>query len=176
MNLTLYLYVFAAAVMVISGTVFFFKAGNSISGGIYGIGTLSLSIFFGTRWFLPSGVDASAGSQWPPVINVCPDFLSLYTLIPSGATAPKVVCIDTIGVSKNGSLKKWSDPTQTDDSYYFDPNPPVPAGQKPISVLCEQCDALGLTWEGVFDGTSCSSVNTPPTPPAAPTVAAPPRA
>jgi hypothetical protein len=174
MNLTLYLYVFAAAIMVISGTVFFFKSGNSISGGIYGIGTLALSIFFGTRWFLPSGVDASAGSQWPPVINVCPDFLSLYTLIPSGATAPKVVCIDTIGVSKNGNLKVWSDPTQTDASYYFDPTPTPPAGKTLVATLCDNSSAMGLTWEGIYDGTSCTTKNVPPTPPAAPAVAAPP--
>lgn len=167
MNLTLYLYVFSAAIMVISGSVFFFKNGNSITGGIYGIGSLALAIFFGTRWFLPSGIDAGAGTQWPPVINVCPDFLSLYTLTPSGAAAAKKVCIDTIGVSKNGSLKVWSDPTQTDSSYFFDPTPTVATGSTLVATLCDQCTAKGITWEGIYDGTACTSKNVPPTPPAA---------
>jgi hypothetical protein len=165
MNLTLYLYVFSAALMVASGTYYFYKGGSTVTSGIYALGSLIIAVFFGTRWFLPSGISASAGSQWPPVINVCPDFLTLYNMkLPSGVS--KNVCIDTIGVSTNGGLQVWKDPSQTDPKFYFDPTPTPVAPATLTSTLCDQCTTQGLSWEGIYDGTACTSVNTPPAPPA----------
>ena len=65
-------------------------------GVIYAIGTFFVLIYFGFIWFKPT---KSKLNTWPPVINMCPDYLTYYK--PTGGTG---VCLDMLGVSKNGGL------------------------------------------------------------------------
>ena len=147
----------------ILGSVFFnFQAGKYISAALLGAGFLTITILYGLYMFTPSGdiVSSVKGGPWPPTINVCPDFLSLITV--NGTPA----CIDPVGVSNvAGGLKKWNNSGNTGTDYVFDLSLTM-NGQKRIDALCQQCSAKGLTWEGVYDGTSCLN-NQPPIPAAA---------
>lgn len=144
----------------ILGSVFFnFQAGKYVSAGILGVGFLTISILYGLYMFTPSGeiVSSVKPGPWPPTINVCPDFLSLITL--NGVA----VCVDPIGVSnQSNGLKKWNNSGNTGTDYVFDLSLNL-SNQGRIDALCNQCRAKGLTWEGVFDGTTCLN-NQPPIP------------
>jgi hypothetical protein len=139
----------------ILGSVFLnVQSGKYVSAGILGIGFLTISILYGIYMYTPSGdvISRVKSGPWPPTINVCPDFLSLVTV--SGSP----VCVDPIGT---GALRKWTS-GQTGDAYIFNLKLTL-NGQARINALCDSCRSLGLTWEGVYDGSACLN-NQPPIP------------
>lgn len=157
MDFVFLFFIFSVSVLIIGGSFMLFTNGQAIFGGIYFVGTVIAAVIFGLRWFLPSGDINRPGTVWPPVVNTCPDFLSLYQV---GDTP---VCIDTVGVAKTGGISKWTDPSQTQDQYVFNlfTNLTDLARAK---KLCEEAEKKKVTWEGVFDGSTCANVN-PPYPP-----------
>jgi hypothetical protein len=167
MDLSFLIYLFLAITSISGGTYYFFMRDNQIAGGIYGLGSLIVSVFFGMRWFLPSGVGTTTPGTWPPVINVCPDFMSLVTLTPAassqyGVTAtPQSVCVDTIGIYKDG-IKRWQTGDVAEDKlFYLFTN--VSDVKARLKKLCDQCTMKKVTWEGVYTDGTCGSV-TPPLP------------
>lgn len=161
MNLSFYLYLFLVLASVLGGTFYFFKQDNTITGSIYLIGSVVISAYFGSRWFLASGVRRDGA--WPPVINVCPDFMSLVTLTPGGA-APETVCVDTTGIY-SGELRKWT-PGSTSENTIFH----LFASQDPklrLGNLCDQSKRKGVTWEGFYTEGVCGTT-LPPLPPGTP--------
>jgi hypothetical protein len=145
MNITLVFFILAVIVFVLGSFFFNFKRGLTIQATLLGVGFLLMGILFGLRWFGASGEVAPA--TWPPSLNSCPDFLTLYKM---GST---YVCVDAVGVS-NGGMSQWTDATQTDDKYVFnlftDQN-----SKTRIQSLCDQAIAKKVTWEGVYDGSTC---------------------
>jgi hypothetical protein len=63
------------------------------------------------------------------------------------------VCVDNVGVS-NGGISKWSDATQTDAKYIFELFTTDNSTSR-IEKLCKQAAEKKVTWEGVYDGTTC---------------------
>ncbi len=159
MDFKFLLYMFGVAVLITGGAYYFFSDGQMITAAMYFSGALVAAIYFGFRWFTASGdtTDAYKG-KWPPTINYCPDFLTLYTV------DSKQVCIDPIGIT-SGGIKKWTDPTQTSSDYLFDLHLDK-SGNLRIKALCDECSSKRVTWEGVFDGSVCL-YNDPPRPPSA---------
>ena len=135
------------------------NAGNDVQAIILSAGFLALSIYFGILWFTPSGtfITQGQGGSWPPSIQMCPDYLSLFRI--NGMP----VCVDPIGVAMSGLMKKWTG-TQTDASFTF---PLTDSQGTPLEVkeLCDQCNKKGVKWEGVWDGAICQG-GKPPFPPA----------
>jgi len=161
MDLSFYMYIFGSLALILGGTYTFFSRQSSIAGAIFLVGSIALTIFFGVRWFLPSGVRTTKGA-WPPVINVCPDFLSLHTIV-SGTTTEKV-CIDTVGVASGaGGIERWPGTDTNEEKYLFHLFAADPTRQ---AKLCQQCKDKKVTWEGVYDPSGSCSSNTPPLPPA----------
>jgi hypothetical protein len=166
MDLSFYIYIFAALAGILGGTYSFYTAKSTTAAAIFFVGSISLAIFFGVRWFLPSGVRATDG-PWPPVINVCPDFLStasIATQDSTGQPTTEIVCVDTVGVAGPGGIQVLPQGGSSDERYLFhlfasDPNRQV--------KLCQQCAAKKVTWEGVFDPSGACSANVPPLPPGA---------
>lgn len=157
MNLQLIFYCFLTVVLVVGGTFYFYASSMEISAAIYFLGTVVAAIYFGFRWFTASGSTPATPGSWPPAINYCPDFLTL-TKDSNG----KQICIDMIGVAQGGTnTLQVSDGTQTTDVYSFDL---MTTSTSRVTDLCAQAAEKGVTWEGVWDGTSCSG-NTPPLPP-----------
>ena len=161
MNLLFWFYVFGSAVVIAGGAYYFYKYMNqSITAGIFFVGILVITIVFGLRWFPASGATVLPTGKWPPVVNYCPDFLTLYVV------GGKQVCIDTVGVAQAGGISKWSDPTQTDDTYLFNLFTDT-SGDARVAALCDQAKDKKVSWEGVWNGVVCSGVE-PPKPPSTP--------
>jgi hypothetical protein len=156
-NVWFWIYVFVACVATIGSGFYYQSRGEEITGGILFVGFLLLSVYFGLRWFPPAGTDKATVTTWPPVINYCPDFLSLHII--NG----KQVCIDTVGVAQTGGISRWTDPTQTDERYQFNIFSDK-SGKERVKSLCEQAKLKKVTWEGVWDGTICIGKE-PPLPP-----------
>ena len=158
MDYLFWAYVFFSCVLITGGTYYYFSINQQISAGVMFLGITFISIFFGLRWFSTSGLQLAApAGPWPPLINYCPDFLTLYEV--NG----EKVCIDTVGLAQTGGMSKWSDPTQTDERYLFHLFTHLSGGAR-VKALCQQAKDKMVTWEGVWDGSVCSG-NEPPGPP-----------
>ena len=154
MNYSFWLYVFTSCIAIAGGTFYFYSSGQEIMAGIIFFGLLIGSVYFGTRWFPPPGSQIIPSGSWPPVINYCPDFLTLYEI--NG----ELVCIDTIGVAKAGGMSLWSSPTQTDERFLFHLFLNT-SGSERIKQICDQAKLKKVVWEGVWDGSVCMQVNPP---------------
>ena len=108
--------------------------------------------FYGIRWF-KKGTSITTGNNangpFPPVINTCPDFLSVMTLNRDG----KQVCIDTMGVSRNQTiLNTWrqgtTEATAASNHYFTKIYTP---GMTDVSELKTAAEGALLSWEGITD-------------------------
>ena len=157
MDLTLLFYCFLSVVIVFGGTYYYYSRQLESSAAIYFLGTVIASIYFGFRLFMPSGAATPTSGSWPPAINYCPDFMTL-----TSDSNGKRVCIDMIGVAKGGTnTLQVSDGTQTTNAYIFDL---MTTSKLRLEELCGQAKEKGVTWEGVWNGETCSS-SEPPLPP-----------
>ena len=165
MNYSFVAYVLISICAIAGSYYIYSNAGYQVQAMLLSGGFLGLSIYFGMMWFTPSGesiIQGPRGGAWPPSIQFCPDYLSLFRI--NGAP----FCVDPVGVSKDGLMKKWTG-TQTDPSFTF---PLTDSQGTPLAVqaLCDQCKEKGVTWEGVWDGIICQG-GKPPFPPATAAVA-----
>ena len=158
MDLKFLFYVFLSIVLVATGTFRYFRSGQELAAGSFFVGAIAAVLYFGFRWFTPSGeVLAGGKGGWPPMINYCPDFLSLHTL-----SSGEQVCVDTIGVSRGG-LPKLTNASTTDERFFFKLHLNT-TGEARTKKLCDECVNKKVTWEGVYDGSICTG-NEPPAPP-----------
>jgi hypothetical protein len=112
-------------------------------------------VFYGMRWFRGTTSVFSYTGGWPPVINMCPDYLVYFKNGPMGAA-----CVDMVGVNTSGGALKVftqediTNPPQ-DPAKYFQGvyKPGMSANQ--LKGLCDSARRLGLTWEGIYNGDSC---------------------
>ena len=147
------------SIIVISGSMHFNSSPGAMSKAVVmALLFLLISIYFGTRWFSPSGKSNIGNNQistWPPPnsINMCPD----YTVLSSnGAQYPIWTCTDTMGVSTVGPGKSVAlndNPTSTNPGYYA------------VTDLCSDSYAKGLTWEGVCVPNSSNPLSIKSSPP-----------
>jgi len=147
-------YIFLSFVLLSGGAFVLFSSGRALAAILYFIGVLIIEIYFGVQWFRSDGTTTATFGPWPPSVNVCPDFLSLYT----DPTTNKSYCVDTVGVSS--ILKTWTKGTS-----------PLPAnsfslftdqsGATRTNSLCAEAQRTGVTWEGVWDGTTCIGGSSP---------------
>jgi hypothetical protein len=156
-NIYLGIYIVAALLIGGGGTFKLYGMGQSIAAFLFFVGALALFIIYGMRWF--GGQDSIFSKtpvSWPPTINTCPDYLMYYSrVMPDGTTQD--ACIDTIGVSKNGTLSifpKDEVPPQKDEFYFsLVTKSSDPEARK--AELCQRAITYGLTWEGITNGESC---------------------
>jgi hypothetical protein len=174
-NWYLVLYVLSSIFFLVYGTNAVYPTGQ-VRAVIFAIGTALVLLYFGLKWF---GTPKSTVTEWPPAINMCPDYL---TYIPSlGDSKPG--CVDMLGVSTNGSFKQTMPSdlpptgqlksianTATDLNKVFasatksytsvDIKTAIATSDKEtITAICNLCQTNGLTWEGVYDGATCIGLN-----------------
>ena len=157
MQLTLLFFIFLSIVIIFGGSYNYYQKGQQVSAGIFFLGTIGIAVFFGLRWFTASGEGASAeeGRAWPPIVNFCPDFLTLHK---DGNT---FICVDTIGVSKNNTLVRTQPgSTPSADNQKFSLQMSL-SGDERSAALCKDCSDKGLTWEGVYNGSVCLNIDPP---------------
>ena len=90
---------------------------------------------------------------WPPSINTCPDFLSLYKV------GGKYYCVDTAGVAKIPTALAKFDPTNAagitttpQGNQLFNIFPDENNDETRRNSIKAECIRTGVTWEGVYDG------------------------
>ena len=155
MELSFIFYLFSAFI-VIPGVYFLLTMQTPkmyVAGIIASIGLLILFILFGIQLYTVQGeyVTPSENMKWPPSIDTCPDFLSLYKI--NGIYH----CVDTAGVSMENKLTQFVPVTADGTNRTPDANQlfnlflsDTDANRK-INIKNE-CMNKGVTWEGVYDG------------------------
>lgn len=157
MDFLFFLYVALSSILLVGGSFLFYSGNRPVTTFLYFGGMLAAVILFGTRWFLPDGsLNLATVKSWPPVLNTCPDYMSLTKI------GDKQVCVDTVGISSKSGIKKWTSPNQTTDDYIFNLYTDK-SGSDRIDALCQEAKAKVVTWEGVYDGVQCLN-NEPPKP------------
>jgi hypothetical protein len=128
---------------------------------IFIIGSIMVFYFFGNRWF---GSGAAAGLAWPPVINSCPDYLTYIPKLPSVSNDG---CVDLLGVSTNGGMTRITQDelgetkpalTSTKTFPYTSADIVKTTDATTLKAICNMCASRGLTWEGVYDGDTCTGI------------------
>ena len=167
MELTFIFYLFSAFI-TIPGIFFIFALYRKyLAGAISAIGVLVFFILFGIQTFNPDGSYVSTTSSsmtWPPVINFCPDFLTLLKV------GTDFVCVDTVGVSTDGTGIQKYNPTNAvvgtpsvNDQQTFHLSLSIINVDDRRTAIVNECKAKKVTWQGIFDGVSQTN-NTVPRP------------
>lgn len=117
------------------------------------IGGVVTLYFYYVKWFMIPALTPS----WPPYQTLCPDYLTPispgYTTGADGSLAPKsggvIKCIDFVGVSKNGNLKKTEpqnlQSSLNNPSFYVSVDPKASKDD-----LKSMLQTYGLTWVSMF--------------------------
>jgi len=156
-NYNLVAYVLFASVMIISMLNLLYRSERVIAAVAILILFILIFTFFGLRWF-KYGITSNsmnANATYPPVINTCPDYMSLTTKSDGTTKA----CIDTVGLGTGGSttsdIKTWrkgTTPATAGQEYYFDYIYTPGMTKSQIAGLKDQANDKKITWEGVTDG------------------------
>ena len=138
---------------------------GSLRAILFSIGSILVLIFFGIRWFS----SAPVSKNWPPTINMCPDYLTFVPNVSGASSASGGLCVDLLGVTKSTSGLSKVNPTTlsslspTDTTKVFQYTAAdVTAAQgnsTSIQTICNRCQEAGVTWEGIFDGDVCQGLN-----------------
>jgi hypothetical protein len=163
-NWYLIAYVILSVVSTIYGSFRLYEGGGGIRASVYGIGAGLIFIFFGYRWF---SQPTQLSKKWPPVINMCPDYL---THVPIVQGKEKGACVDMIGVSSSSGgiqVSKRSDVanmglTVNTNKIFSYTSADVAAAKSAseLKPICDECKTKGVTWEGVYDGDVCTAIKT----------------
>ena len=163
-NIYLIVYIIIACFVTIRYTFSLYQSGEAVTAFFFFIGATTLFVLYGLRWF---GKDQSMLSNspvsWPPAMNTCPDYLTYYQLVENGAKYD--MCIDMVGVSRNGGITKFPNsvsPPAHDNSCYFPLKTESDDPEKKRAELCQRAMAAGLTWEGITNGESCLTIDGQP--------------
>ena len=154
------LYILLSVAIVWGGVVFLIQSERSLGAFLFVVGAVLVLVYYGLRWFSGASLKATQVSykSWPPVINLCPDFLTMHKRTVGGKT--ENVCVDLVGVSRGG-IQRLTDPNNaTNDNFVFrlfeDSK-----GPDRLRRLCAECREKRVTWEGVFDGANCVADSVP---------------
>ena len=178
MELSFILYIFSALI-IIPGTFFILAVMNKFTAAAIGCtGMFILFILFGVQTYKGDGTyrDTISVVDWPPSVNYCPDYLSIFTM-----TDGTKVCVDTVGVaSKNegNAIQKFvpsDSSSQPNDGQHQIFHLYLKATDYPTGksldkdadrkeLIIQQCKDRMVTWEGVWDGITAYN-NVIPKPP-----------
>jgi len=148
-----YTYILLAIIVVFGGSYYLFNnMQRPVAGVLYFIGATIAVYFYYVKWF----VVPAARPDWPPYQTVCPDYLTPvapgYTTDANGnqvPTAGPMRCVDFVGVSTNGLLKR-ADPNTiskhlNEAQYAFTVDPKMSRDE-----LRQRINSYGLSWLTMF--------------------------
>ena len=149
-------YIFLCIVFGLTVNMQLFQSGRTWAALFCLVLFILIFIFYGMRWFSNGSVLGTYTGSWPPIINMCPDYLLYFK-------RGKVdTCVDLVGVNRSGGLlRPWSkgdNPTNppADDAKYFPYVYKTGMNPSDIQTLCTMAQQAGLTWEGITNGESCT--------------------
>ena len=151
------IYIFLCIILWITAVVRLSQMPRPVSSIIVAVFFILIFIFYGIRWFYGPTIDNDPNGTWPPIINMCPDYL-VYFKNGSADT-----CVDLIGVNRsNDTLVSWttdngfSNPPKDQKKYFNYIYKPGMSADIINNVLCPAAKAAGLTWEGITNGETCT--------------------
>jgi len=151
-------YMIFAIITTATGVNIIMPTGTSRA-AIFGVGAVLVFVFFYYRWFSAA---KNTVLVWPPVINSCPDYLTLVKSLP-GTSIPG--CVDMLGVSTNGALKAITTKdlaggdALSSDKVFMYTSEDVLSSSANMKNICNMCQQMGVTWEGVWDGDACLAIS-----------------
>ena len=163
MDFLFILYILFSVVVGIGGTSYLVQSERTLGAFLYFVGAVLILTFYGLRWFSGDALKVTRydTKSWPPVVNTCPDFLSVYERTVPGTTTKEKVCVDLIGVAEGG-IQKLTDPANvTNDNYVFKLSMDK-RGADRMRALCQECRLKKVSWEGVYDGVACTATGAVP--------------
>lgn len=149
-------YVFLCLVIGIGGVTTLHKQERPYSAVLCFVLFVMVFTFFGRRWFRGTSSAATYTGSWPPLINMCPDYLVYFK---NGA---QDACVDISGVNRSGGrLQPWSGSDSPSNppkepSKYFPYVYKAGMTDTQLQQLCAVTMDMGLTWEGITNGESCT--------------------
>ena len=160
-----------------------YKRGQMVGAMILLALLLLVFVFYGLRWFRAGrlqGTETAKGS-WPPIVNMCPDFMVSYT-----DTTGKVYCYDvtntyglktyngaglttglTINNSPNQSAFLMMNPNKNQNATTLKTDVATIASDyrwptlRNLLTIAQDPQGKYLKWEGVWDGRSSTPENAP---------------
>jgi hypothetical protein len=169
-NIKLFGYIVIALLIEIVAIVYCIKVPMFLALAIFLPISLYIFLVYGFQWFGENGPFTDALVQWPPTLNSCPDFLVSYIVAKNEAVPALPGCIDTIGISTNpgsfpqataGTPKNFTEPTaavtQAQALTFLTNGWFATNVGETTAQLCTRLQTAGLTWEGIWDGTTCYS-------------------
>ena len=156
MDFPFILYIFLSITLTLSGVYILVKSDRTLGSFLFLIGVILVLTYYGLRWFSNDSLKFTklTATQWPPVMNLCPDFLT-HIRKPDTGTKVEYVCVDTIGVSQNGIRKYTQDSDLRNEAYLFKLFEEEKNVTSRYQKLCGECKEKKVTWEGIYDGISC---------------------
>jgi hypothetical protein len=161
MDYLLILYILFSLAVGAGGTYYLIEGDRTLAGFLYFIGSALILTFYGLRWFSTDALNVSRFNtkSWPPVVNACPDFLTYYERTTNGRK--EALCVDMIGVAEGGIQKLTDAANVFNDNFVFKLHMDK-TGADRIRALCQECRLKKVTWEGVYDGVSCTATGAVP--------------
>ena len=156
MDFSFIAYVFLCIVLGLGVFTQLSNSGRTWGGIITLILFILIFVFYGIRWFRGTSSVFNYSGSWPPIINMCPDYLVYFK------KGTQDTCVDLTGVAKTQAvLAPWSsedttaNPPASDTKYFkFVYKPGADATR--MKLLCKETINAGLTWEGITNGESCT--------------------
>ena len=139
-------------------------------------------LFYGLRWFPGGNLNGTMPGKvtWPPIVNVCPDFMVSWTNKANGkvycydaaniyglqaaAAAPPLQTGLTIGTASSQSAYLLKDPAQGSATSTLQAGSarwPLAAALSTNSSAVLTPTAKALRWEGVWDGQTLTAAKAP---------------
>lgn len=151
------LYLVVAMLGLVYGTRTVYEV-DKTRGTVFAICAFFVLVYYGVRWF---GISKTSPlKNWPPVINMCPDYLTYVKRISgcvdmSGVTSKSSGLIKTLP-SELGSVQR----TNSQKVFEFTSDDIKDATKtETLTKICERCQTAGVTWEGVWDGDVCVGIS-----------------
>ena len=154
-----YAYLLLAVIVTLGLSYFYYSVLNRpVAGVLWFIGGSIVFFYYWIKWFATS---QSPDPDFAPGKHACPDYLSV---IPSNiglyrpATPTQYFCVDYVGVSRNGGLKKmkYQDLSKNinNPAYTFSVDPSVDfinAARR--GAFLERLNRVGLSYNSLGDNT-----------------------
>jgi hypothetical protein len=156
-NWPVILYILVSILFIVYGTMKIYSTGQS-RGIVFAIGSSLTLLYFGLRWF---GSQTNKPKNWPPIVNMCPDYLTYLPKLPG--------CVDLLGVTTGSAgltktqLSEMNSVQLSNRNKVFEyTSADIQAAKNAsdLQPICDRCQAAGVTWEGVYDGEACVGIST----------------
>ena len=176
MDFYLVVYILLSIITGVSLYAFLYNRGQNIGAMILFVLLIAVFAFFGLRWFEKGklkGTVADPSGNWPPIVNICPDFMATTKPGPSDTSnSGDTFCVDindmyNLGTSPSGpymsfinsanetkyGFKIYDSGTGVTDRY------PLHTALK--STLSTLTGRAVVRWEGVYDGRTVNTGRAP---------------